>query len=132
LKTAEIKDFIDNCKLEKTTVPDTVFDLLNRLLNHAKSENVCKILAVQNQNEEMIAGTAFIKTLDRIIYLISFSFEEGKNKSAMFLLVDAIIKEYSNTNLTLDFEGSNIPGIARFFAGFGATKLVYPIVRKSF
>ncbi len=47
-----------------------------------------------------------------------------ENRS-MFKIVDGFIKEHAGSNLFLDFEGSNIPNVARFFAGFGATPEVY-------
>jgi hypothetical protein len=43
----------------------------------------------------------------------------------MFLLIDEFIKKYSEKNLILDFEGSNMEGIARFYQGFGATDCEY-------
>jgi hypothetical protein len=130
LTNIEIKLFIEKCKLEKPTVPNSVFNIMGLLLERAQKEKACKIIVVENQQKEIIAGTAFIKTLNRIIYLVSFSFDEGKEKAAMFLLVDAVVKEYCSTNLILDFEGSSIPGTARFFAGFGASKQLYPVIRK--
>jgi hypothetical protein len=43
----------------------------------------------------------------------------------MFRIVDELIRSYSNSNYTLDFEGSNIPSVARFFGGFGSRPEVY-------
>jgi hypothetical protein len=119
-------EFIKNCKLEKGQVPSKVFDLLDNLLETALQKNVCEIYAVHNQNGDIIAGSAFIKKLNRIIYLVSFSNNEGKIASAMFLIIENIIQKYAGHEIILDFEGSTIPGIARFFEGFGAKKISYP------
>jgi hypothetical protein len=121
--------FVQKCKLEKSGVPEKVFEIMDELLEKAKKEQVCEIYGVCNDKGDIIAGTAFINSLNRIFYLVSFSFEEGKEKSAMFLLVDYIIKKYSKSEFVLDFEGSVIPGIARFFAGFTAIKTSYPIYK---
>ena len=43
----------------------------------------------------------------------------------MFKIVDAFIREHAGSELILDFEGSNIPTVARFFAGFGARPEIY-------
>ena len=51
--------------------------------------------------------------------------EEGRANRAQFLLVDYIIKTNSNSDYILDFEGSNIPSIARFYGGFGANATKY-------
>ena len=56
---------------------------------------------------------------------MSASNEQGKRSRAMFALIDHIIDKYSDTGLVLDFEGSNIKGVARFFAGFGAEQHDY-------
>lgn len=69
------------------------------------------------------AFMAFSKT--RAIYLLSVSSPKGKEQRAMFRIVDEVIKSHSGSGLSLDFEGSNIPTIARFFAGFGAKPEVY-------
>jgi hypothetical protein len=46
--------------------------------------------------------------------------KEGKDTLAMFSIVDKIIKNYANSNFTLDFYGSTIQTIARFYESFGA------------
>jgi len=43
----------------------------------------------------------------------------------MTLVLNYIIKKYSNTNYVLDFEGSMISEIASFFRSFGAIKETY-------
>jgi hypothetical protein len=126
-------EFIKNCKLEKGQVPSKVFDLLlDNLLESVLQKNICEIYTVKNQNGDILAGSAFIKKLNRIIYLVSFSNNEGKNASAMFLIIENIIQKYAGSGIILDFEGSTIPGIARFFEGFGAKKLSYPKIRANF
>jgi hypothetical protein len=72
---------------------------------------------------------AFSKT--RHVYLNAVSNETGKEKRAMFLLVDHYIRKNAGKNILLDFEGSMIPGIARFFEGFGADKMNYTRIIKS-
>jgi hypothetical protein len=72
------------------------------------------------------AFMAFSKT--RIIYLLSVSNARGKDQRAMFRIVDEVVRFYAGSDLSLDFEGSNIPSIARFFAGFGAKPEVYQSV----
>lgn len=69
------------------------------------------------------AFMAFSKT--RVIYLLSVSNARGKEQRAMFRIVDEVIRSHAGSAISLDFEGSNIPTIARFFAGFGAKPEVY-------
>jgi hypothetical protein len=43
----------------------------------------------------------------------------------MFLLIDSFIREHAGQALTLDFEGSNDPNVARFYKSFGAAECNY-------
>lgn len=76
-----------------------------------------------------LAGAAlFAFSLKRAVYLLSVSSEEGKECRAMFGIVDRFIQDHAASGLLLDFEGSNIPSIARFFSGFGAEPVIYQSV----
>lgn len=78
---------------------------------------------VRNSWGKLVAAVFCLQTKDRLIYLAPVSSEEGKNSSAMFLLVYRLIDMYSD--IILDFEGSRIEGIARFYKGFGAEQRTY-------
>jgi hypothetical protein len=80
-------------------------------------------------DSKTIAAVFFLKSEKRIYYLIPVSNSEGKEKKAMFVIIDKVIQKYSGSPVILDFEGSNIPGLARFFEGFGAVNHPYPSVK---
>jgi len=61
----------------------------------------------------------------RVIYLNGSSSKEGKETRAMFVLMDRLIQWSGDKSPVFDFEGSNLPGVARFFEGFGASKTMY-------
>jgi hypothetical protein len=82
-------------------------------------------IGVVNEKNEMIASAIFAICDNRIIYLMGVSTKEGRERRAMYLLFDHIIELYSEQNYLLDFEGSDIPGVAQFFKGFGAIKQPY-------
>ena len=82
-------------------------------------------LAVKNENNHTLASAVFAISNNRIFYLMGTSNDEGKEKRAMYFLFDHIIEKYSNQQMILDFEGSEIQGVAHFFKGFGATKQHY-------
>ena len=46
----------------------------------------------------------------------------------MFRIIDTFIKDHADSGRILDFEGSNIPSVARFFGGFGAQAEIYQSV----
>jgi hypothetical protein len=75
------------------------------------------------------ASVFFLQDQKRIYYLIPVSDPVGKDKKAMFAIIDAVIKKFTGSPLVLDFEGSNIPGLARFFEGFAAVNNPYPSIK---
>jgi len=82
-------------------------------------------LGVGNEKKQLIAAAYFVSYKGKIYYIDGVSSPEGKEKSAMFLLFNYLIEKYSNSNIILDFEGSNIDSVARFYKGFGAMKTTY-------
>lgn len=74
---------------------------------------------------EIIAGAFFLTDSGRITYLTSFNTPSGQETCAMFQVMDKIIRDFSGNDSVLDFEGSMVPGIAKFFAGFNAGIVPY-------
>ncbi len=74
---------------------------------------------------ELCAATLIVKGNGKLIYLFASSSSLGLQKRAMFAIVDQIIRWNSESHLVLDYEGSIIPSIARFYAGFGAKPCMY-------
>ncbi len=89
------------------------------------------IIGARNEQLKLIASLAYLKQNKRIIYWLPISNKEGKEKSAMFGIMYEIIKKYSNQEILLDFEGSKIDGIARFYKGFGGIKKPYYLIEKN-
>ena len=80
---------------------------------------------------QLIAALFGIKTRERFIYLIPVSNKDGKEKSAMFMLVDYILENVCcQQGLTFDCEGSMIDGVARFYRGFGAQEQPYASISR--
>ena len=108
------------------------YKLLNRIFSGIIEKGRGAITGAYSSNKLCAAVFwAFSKT--RVIYLNAVSNEEGKSTRAMFMLIDQYIRKYGGTNVIIDFEGSMIPGIARFFEGFGAKETTYlRIIKSSF
>ena len=82
-------------------------------------------VGVVNEKNETIASAIFVICNNRITYLMGVSSNEGREKRAMYFLFNSIIELYSEQNYLLDFEGSDISGVAKFFKGFGAINQPY-------
>jgi hypothetical protein len=85
---------------------------------------------VLSQQGERIAGAVFAKNNRKIYYLLAWNNEEGRSAAASHLLMDQVIAAHAGSDIVLDFEGSDVPGIAHFFEGFGAEPLPYLSIRK--
>ena len=95
--------------------------------------DVCKLLEKENNlivrkissGQKIFAINLLLKDKFRIYNLMSCTTTEGRSKLAGHLLYDAIIKEFSQTGLVFDFEGSDMDGVAHFYKSFGAINQPY-------
>ncbi|MBN2175041.1 MAG: hypothetical protein JW731_12985 [Bacteroidales bacterium] len=81
---------------------------------------------VFSPHNELCAGIVFLRSDKKMIFLFSGLSETGKELGAMPFLIDHFISENARHHITLDFEGSNDPGLARFYQGFGSKECTYP------
>ncbi|HTL83176.1 MAG TPA: GNAT family N-acetyltransferase, partial [Bacteroidia bacterium] len=110
---------------EIDTLQEPQYDLLRRLLQALDARGRLFPHGVLNEKDELIAGAFFVEANGKVIFLFSGMNEEGREKGAMYFLIDHFIEQNSQKNLVLDFEGSNDPGLARFYRGFGSKECVY-------
>lgn len=104
--------------------------VLEKLITKGISENALSLYGVYSEREELIASLCILQTVDRITYLLPVSNPKGKESSAMFLLIDYLIRKEAGQAKILDFEGSRIEGVARLYKGFGAKYHPYYILKK--
>jgi hypothetical protein len=109
------------------TVQNTI---LEQLIIKGFEEKNITLYGVFSSKNEMIAALCILHSTNRLTYLLPVSNTDGKTSSAMFFLIDHIIKLESGKTTILDFEGSSIEGIARFYRGFGAKNHPYYILKK--
>jgi len=107
-----------------SNIDQRVLKKLDLLADYALKNDSAEIFGVYDK-EVLLSVTMFMYSHNRAYYLSAASNEEGKKKKASFYLVNEFIKKNAGKNLILDFEGSNIPGIARFFEGWGAEMIPY-------
>jgi len=86
---------------------------------------------IYSSNNNLLAAAVFFLSANRIYYMLASNNEEGRKKGASHQLIDAVIREYAGKDYWLDFEGSDIPGIAFFFEGFGSQPEEYYYLREN-
>lgn len=106
-------------------ISDTDLQSLKSLIAYGQRKSFGKIYGVYTQENELCAAVYFCKWKDRVIYFNAASNETSKKLGGMYFLVNSFIRQNAGKLLTLDFEGSMIPGVARFYSGFGATPEIY-------
>ncbi len=79
--------------------------------------------------EELLASAVFFIYQNRAYYILVGNHPLGKNVGASHALVDAFIKDHAGQSMLLDFEGSDIPSLAAFYASFGAKEENYPAIK---
>jgi hypothetical protein len=103
----------------------SAYEVLRRLLTEVSLRAEYKIGIAQAANMEPAAAILLMKKFDRWVLLLSPSNLSGSRNRAIYLLIDHFIKEHAEKPEILDFEGSNIKGIADFYRGFGSEEMNY-------
>lgn len=75
--------------------------------------------AIYGGDGQLWCAGFFFKSHNVIHYAMAAPTAEGKRYGATHLLIDSVLKEYAGTAYTFDFEGSDIPSVAYFYAKFG-------------
>jgi len=126
IKGLQISEYLNlKISVTKNTLQQPTMQTLKRLIEYGHSQGNGMIYGAYNEHNTLCAAAFFIFNGKRVTYLNAVSSDEGKNINAMHKIVDQFIFEHSGTPLTLDFEGSVIAGIARFYKGFGAVSEQY-------
>jgi len=89
------------------------------------------MLEVRNENGQRLALGIFVITKKRIIYLLGCANAEGRKNFSSSFILDTVIKQYESTDRIFDFEGSDIPGIYKFFKSFGSKEANISIFEKN-
>ncbi len=109
-----------------------VMPVLKSIIRKSFENGSGKIIStIDDSSNKILAAVFIIIWKNRFYYLMPASSEKGKEYNSMFLLVDKLIQQHSESNKIVDFEGSSIEGVARFYKGFGATCEYYPILNQN-
>ena len=104
---------------------ETEYDVMHKIITNCLQKNIGTIQGVFNSKNELLAAYFMIKTLKRHILLFNFSNPKFHKYSPMTYLINNYIMLNSKKLEVLDFEGSNLSGVKRFYKGFGAIEKNY-------
>ena len=93
-------------------------------LNLATSNN-CIVRQITNTNNQVLATALLLIDNNRIYNIANSTTSLGRSTEANHFLMDSILKEFANSNLIFDFEGSDLLGVKSFYKKFGAVDEPY-------
>lgn len=127
--TCSVSDFITRYRLalqDKIKGKHIPWGRFADMISAANAQGKGNFYRVLNQSDDtLLAEGFFLKQHNRIINLIGFSTERGRDKFGMHVLLDHVIQQHAGQSMIFDFEGSSIPGVAEFFLQFGSYTVPY-------
>jgi hypothetical protein len=111
-------------------VKDRHYKLIEKQYTFLQKKSLARLVEIR-ENGVLIAGALFLVQPGKLIFLFSAASEAGKKHGAMAFIINSLIKEFAGTATVLDFEGSSIPNLARFYASFGAKPVTYLSVSRN-
>ena len=122
-------------KLENSSDEDSIYNLFNsnyyelsQIINQNYFKKIISCCGKNNSlqqinvfmNNELIASGLILISKTRIINLFQVRKKGIKKNGSTTFIINYFIENYANQNMILDFEGSNLEGIADFFKSFGS------------
>lgn len=117
--------FRANKGLELSHLNDKQYILIQRIAYESIHKGTGEIWGAYDEFNQLVAAILWVNSHQKAIFLFSALSESGKKLNAMPWLIDLFIQQNAGKPLTLDFEGSNNEGLARFYSSFGAKKVIY-------
>jgi hypothetical protein len=87
--------------------------------------------AVLDEGQQPLCSAVFLRDTHRFYLLHSTTLPAGRSTEANHFLLDRFIREWAGSSMILDFEGSDHPGIAHFYANFGGIDQPYFFYRRN-
>jgi hypothetical protein len=127
----EIVDLFKKTKGAELEIFDSKdYKVLINLMEECERRKSAESMAVY-ENDKLLAAAFFMIYGNRYVFLKSGVTEHGKNHGAMHFLIDSFLKEHAEQNKILDFGGSSVETVARFYKSFGAKDCLYLQVNKN-
>lgn len=102
---------------------------LSRLYQILQQRNECFTYGVVNAQGQLLASAIFFVQQGRAFYILPGNAPDSRHTGASHMLIDQFIRQHAMQLRILDFEGSDIASVARFYTGFGAQQENYPALQ---
>lgn len=102
------------------------FRLLFKYLHILKQAVTYGVFSKENN---LLSSCVLFYSHNRAYYILVGNHPDGKDVGASHAVINAFIKDHAGKNILLDFEGSDIPGLALFYKSFGAMEEKYAAIK---
>jgi hypothetical protein len=111
-------------------IPDQLYPMAKQLVNRLLAHDMGRFSVATAPNGDIQAAVFWVQGKNRWINLLNLTLPDGQRNGAMHGLVDALVRERAGSGEIIDFEGSALPNLARFYRGFGAVEMPYSVVQR--
>jgi hypothetical protein len=105
---------------ERYAVPAGFEPAIRAAMYHLLHQGRGALWSVYGEGNRFLAGAFIAFAGNRAVLLFSAISDEGRQRQAMTYLLNEVLTYACGRWTCFDFEGSKSPGLARFYAGFGA------------
>lgn len=105
-----------------THVPERSYEGLIRYAEANPDRIITREVRLHNQ---FLSAILLLRDAKRLYLVVSVTTDEGRKLKVNRLLVTQLIREFANSGMILDFEGSDLPGVAEYYEGYGAIDQPY-------
>ncbi len=120
-----IQAFKDNRGRDLRSFSERDYLVLKHIIYSGMHKGQVKTYVAYTRENTFCAGGVFYNSNNKVIFLFSGMTAEARGNGAMFMLIDAFIRDHAGQALILDFEGSSDENLARFYRGFGSKECVF-------
>jgi hypothetical protein len=101
------------------------YDRFGRLYHGLHALQQATTYGIYAPGGELVASCVLFFSHKRLYYILVGNHPNGKTIGASHALINEFIRDYAGSDLTLDFEGSDIRNLAFFYSSFGAVPEKY-------
>ncbi|MET0242230.1 MAG: hypothetical protein ABW174_02125 [Flavitalea sp.] len=120
-----LKNFQQEYSSKLPAVTPAEYSNFAELCRNPGSDFQLVIRGITNEHGHLVATALMPRKQNRLYLLQSWVSLAGRAAKANHYLMDQVIREFAGSDLLLDFEGSDVPGIAAFYRNFGAIDQPY-------
>lgn len=117
--------FKNNIGKRTNYIKDKDYNNLSILIKECSNRGVADLLSVKNINNELVGAAFFLKHKNVVTILVSATDLKNRNNGVNTFLIHNAILEYKKDFDFLNFGGSSIKSIAKYFLSFGAETKLY-------